>query len=490
MEDSKDTANRQAIWAALDALGQTVVQDDAITFEGSAIVLPEAMAPEVDGAIEHLKKFRDAQGKPTRVARTFAYRPFDGAAAFDRAVRRVFGMGGVGKETMSFFGPQPPVKVEIATADGPLQVSWGSIEVPALGTFTLDATYTDNGPCFMLSAIVPARHRGRVSALFDVVQDELIQRSIYRGHALHGAQDQPAFLDLSKVDTRAVTYSDEVSAQLDANVWSHIRHADVLRRHGIPVRRAVLLAGSWGTGKSLACAMTGKLATEYGWTYILARPGDDSIADVMNLARQYGPAVVVFEDLDTVSSDLSQRYLSQLLDALDGVAAKGAEVLVLFTTNHADRIAKGVLRPGRVDAVIEFGALDQAGTERLVRHIVPAESLGSDVDWTAVAAAFTGYVPAFAVEAIHRAMRYTIARTGALGTVDTSDLVHAAQGLRAQVRLMDGADEGVSAPAGVEGALRDLVAQTVRHVLDQDTEISIRDDADVVELRANIRSHG
>jgi transitional endoplasmic reticulum ATPase len=38
-----------------------------------------------------------------------------------------------------------------------------------------------------------------------------------------------------------------------------------------------------------------------------------------------------------------------------------------MTTNHKDEIHKGMLRPGRLDAIIEIGAMDRPGVEKLAR---------------------------------------------------------------------------------------------------------------------------
>lgn len=164
----------------------------------------------------------------------------------------------------------------------------------------------------------------------------------------------------------------------------------------------------------------------------------------LHTAQLYAPAVVWFEDIDTVggADQGSSMYLSRLLDALDGILSKGTEIIAGFTTNHADRLQRGLLRPGRIDTVIHIGELDDAGIEKLIKVVVPPDLLG-DVDYAAVAQAFRGYVPAFAKEAIDRAMRYSIARNGGFpDAVTTHDLVSAAQGLRAQHALMEGASEG------------------------------------------------
>ena len=180
----------------------------------------------------------------------------------------------------------------------------------------------------------------------------------------------------------------------------------------------------------------------------------------LRTAQLCSPAVVWFEDIDIVGSGGTTTFIARLLDALDGVTAKGAEVVAGFTTNHVDRLQKGLLRPGRIDTVIHIGELDAAGIERLIKVTVPGHLLGK-VDYSKVATAFTGYVPAFAKEAIDRAMRYSIARNGGVpDQVTTDDLVNAAKGLREQHRLMEAAAEGANRPT-LDGVFRDVVEGVV-----------------------------
>lgn len=446
---NEQTAMRASILAALDRLGGLSVQEDSLVFQGDRFVLPAAMEGSVESAISYLVEYRNQQEEVYQYSRTFPYRPMDGAAAFDRTMKRVFGSTGIGQATYSMFGGRrPPQLRTIDVGFGQTaQVPWGEI------TFSpLDATFTthaaedpEKGLLFVLTVEAPRKHRRRIEGFFDAVARELETNSIYRGKAINGA-GEPAFLNTTTVDPATVIYSAEVMTQLNANLWALLDHTDVMRSLRIPLKRAVLVEGPYGTGKTLAGALTAQRAVANGWTYVLCRPGVDDLMTTLRTAQLYAPAVVWFEDIDTVGSGGNSMYISRLLDALDGVTAKGAEVVAGFTTNHVDRLQKGLLRPGRIDTVIHIGELDAPGIERLIKVVVPSELLG-EIDYPKVVTAFTGYVPAFAREAIDRAMRYSIARNGgAPDQVTTADLINAAQGLRAQHGIMESATEGGDKP--------------------------------------------
>lgn len=210
------------------------------------------------------------------------------------------------------------------------------------------------------------------------------------------------------------------------------------------------------TGKTLAAMLTAQECVRYGWTFLYARPGRDDLTFVMQTARLYQPACVFFEDMDLVADpDKSEGDdITQLLDLFDGLTAKNTEIQVILTTNHVDKIHKGMTRPGRLDAVIEIGALDGQGIERLITAVVPKEQLANGLDFTAIVEAMsdpeTGevdFMPAFVKEAADRTRRYAITR--AHGDIEdlqltTEDFVKAAQGLRPQLILMRDAKDIVA----------------------------------------------
>jgi SpoVK/Ycf46/Vps4 family AAA+-type ATPase len=292
------------------------------------------------------------------------------------------------------------------------------------------------------------------------IGEELARNSIYRGKAIDGALP-PQFLDLSKVSPEDVVYTLPVMQQLEANVWSPIRHADVLEELGQPTKRAVLFEGPYGTGKTLAAYLTGQVAIEHGWTFVYCRPGEDDLTQVIKTARMYQPSVLFFEDIDSVAGGGDKESLTHLLDMFDGIQAKGTRMLAILTTNHKERIHKGMVRPGRLDAVIHVGEMDRPGIERLVRRVV-GDALEDDVNFDQVHEAFKGMMPAFVREGIDRAVRYSVARhDGVLGPIGTADLVGSAVGLEAQRALMEGAPEDATRPE-IDRAIKGIVDDAVK----------------------------
>jgi len=215
----------------------------------------------------------------------------------------------------------------------------------------------------------------------------------------------------------------------------------------VPLKRAVLIHGPYGVGKTLAAMLTGQEAITNGWTFIKARPGRDNLMNVLQTARLYQPAVVFYEDLDAIASAVDEddrATIMRLLDDFDGIDAKGTRILAVLTTNFPERIHKGMARPGRLDAMIEINELDQQGVEQLIKVRIPDTALEPEIDWASVFEDAQGYKPAFVTEFADRAMRYVLVRTG--GDLDgtriaTEDLCAAAKGLRPQYEKMQDAKD-------------------------------------------------
>jgi transitional endoplasmic reticulum ATPase len=170
--------------------------------------------------------------------------------------------------------------------------------------------------------------------------------------------------------------------------------------------------------------------------------------------------VVFVEDIDTrAATGTDGDELSKILDIFDGIDRKASgDIVVVLTTNHIERIHKGMLRPGRVDAVINVERLDAEAITRLVNVTSP---IPIDGDFDAIVESMQNYTPAFIVEAVGRAVRYAIDRTGGeLPDQFTSeDLVLAADGLRPQYDLMVGTTEKVE--PSLDRALKNAVAEVV-----------------------------
>lgn len=432
-------------------MGSPMITGDEIEYhEGNKLVLPKGMTFEQ--AMRVLRRLREEAETVTNFTRRYDFRPDDGAVATSRVLSSRYGMVLGESIDMGFFGGiRPPEQKTVKIGpDEKVQVPWGRISIPTLQdvSLTLCADYDDDrGELFHLHVEAAKKHKAEIDALFSAIEEELKSNSIYRGKALSGS-NRLEFMDLTSFNADEIVFSDQVTAELEAGVWAVLRYTDAFRQEGLKTKRTALLYGPYGTGKSSAGLITAQVAVENGWTFLSAKPGEDDVEDVLTTAKLYQPAVVFIEDIDTQASSSDDDEISKLLEAFDGITAKGGELVIVMTTNHRDRIHRGMFRPGRLDAIIEVNSLDRNSIERLVRAIVPQSKLSSTIDFEQVYISMEGFYPAFVREALERAKTFAISRGKGVRnyTLDTEDIVTAANSLRPQLDVLNQANEGESKP--------------------------------------------
>jgi hypothetical protein len=471
---SDDQVTQMSILSVLSALGGSRVQEDALTYEGTKFVLPKNYEGRMEEAVRFLAGHALQQDSKTDLSRTFDYRPYDVANAVQQAMRKIFATTGMGVAIKTMFGSIEPEFVTVATGVGEtIQVPWNRVQFDALhGHIDIGFKNSPHGAVGHITVNAPRKFRSVVEGFFIAVENELKTGSIYRGKAIvNGAFNDIRFLDLSSVKRQDVVYGDQVMSDLEANIWMPIQYTEKLRANGQPVKRAVLLEGPYGTGKSLAGYLTAQVAVANDWTFIFAKPGSD-LNEAMQTAKLYAPAVVFFEDIDVLQSN-DPEAVSTLLDSFDGIGGKGQEVIAVLTTNNKDKIHKGMLRPGRLDALIHIADLDLGGLTRLIQASVPNEML-VNIDYDEIFKACEGYLPAFVREVATRAYRYAMVRTsGNPDSLFTEDFVKAAHGLRPQFDLMTGAHE-IQAAEGLDKAFNNAFAEALAstEILDSDGDLS------------------
>lgn len=438
--------------AAIDQLriiGGSQTRDDDIIYEGTQWKVPAKYVGNPTAAAKEFIRFVELQEEEVVVDKTFMYLPFDGAHATYHCLKQFFGYA-QSKARMGPFGKEPPqeITIDIGYDGGVMQhvtVPWGDLVLPGLRGATLTTTQAKSpetgGQVFRLYAKCRRADKPAIDGFYKMVEQYLEEHSIYRGKAMTGDM---SFIDTEAIDPSKFVYTEQAWADIEVAILSPLRDNDIIKRAGLATKRASLLEGPYGTGKSGFGSTATKVAVANGVTAFNCRPGQDDPFLVMKVAAMYAGtkyrAFVFIEDVDTFASQTDPQYITRLLDTFDSARTKGIDLTLVMTTNHKDEIHKGMLRPGRLDAIIEIGAMDRPGVEKLARLVI-GDNLEPDVDFDRVFASTEGYMPAFVREGLERAIRYTIARTRTIGQINTDDLVRAMGSLRPQHDLHEGASD-------------------------------------------------
>ena len=390
-----------------------------VVHHGDQMILPEGM--KIDDAINLLYRRGEYLETMVDISEKFDVFPFDGAYALSEVIRKRYGWQ-QGKPIKSFFGERAPQVFKIpCSPTEKVDVPWGQFELPNVeGTLITGLDRSQAGRAvFVLSAEVKRKDEKTVRALYDDLRDYLKKNSLYRGKAIKirfrdddgdvVGMPEPEFMDLSGVVPENLILNEDLEASVNANLFTPItRVRDCLDNH-IKVKRGVLLGGKYGTGKTLAAMVAAKLAQDNGVTYIYS-PRASELGDAIAFAKQYqSPACVVFcEDIDRQVTGERTVQMDDILNILDGVDTKHDNVITVLTTNHLDNVNQAMLRPGRLDAIINVEPPDAATAERLVRFY-GGKAISEDENLTEVGEALQGQIPAVIEEAVKRAKLFQLA---------------------------------------------------------------------------------
>lgn len=443
--------------------------------EGKIILKPKAQ--ELEETLMIVGREVEANAQTVENTRIFKARPYDGAIAFQEVLRKIFGQTAQGARGWGNVPEVVQVQIDAHRDDQGnvvndyAKVTWGIMEfAPLKAHFRLHGAHDEKyGFCFGVEFRCAKKWEDHVEALFNAVEEHLMAHSIYKNKVIEGVGadgHNPTIIDPYNVDRTKAVYTAPVERALENSIFGVIRQAEALRRHGINLGEKILMAGTNGSGKTLAAAITLQYAKEYGWTAIKCRP-DEDINKVIAFAERLAPAVVIIEDVEKLMDPAntgSPAKMEQLLDLFDGAGAKGREVLLVMTTNHEYELSKSMLRPGRIDRIIKVGAMDSDSLERLVKVVVGEERV-REVDFETLGNVFIDCTPVWITQAIARAERSVIIRTGEpKGAFTTDDFMFEADDLIEQLVAHRNATDRPESPE-IERAFKALVkAEVVKAV--------------------------
>lgn len=158
------------------------------------------------------------------------------------------------------------------------------------------------------------------------------------------------------------------------DIEDFIKDKSDYHKFGIPYKRAYMFEGKPGTGKSsLIFALASKLDKNI---CILNLGGIDDDAKLMKAIKDvHDDAILLIEDIDSLFLKRETKCsitFSSLLNILDGMGRKDG-MITFITTNYIERLDDALLRPGRIDYIIKFGASTKDQIKQMFETIIPKQ---------------------------------------------------------------------------------------------------------------------
>lgn len=454
----------------LDQVGPVVHVAEVVNY-GEKIVLPNAM--KIPDAIDILNRRQKFLSEIIRLNETFDAFPWDGANALYEVLQKKFAWVPPASGSQS-------VKVAVGFNEHKF-VPWGDFEIPGLsGLIGCDVAVVGGRYQFAMRAKVFRYDEATVKEIFAGVREYLKTGSIYKGKAIkirfldddgdRLPMPDPQFMDTSKITRSMAVYSDHIQDAIETNLLTPIERVDDLLANGLPIKRSVLLGGTYGTGKTLAATVASKVAVDTGITYLYV-PRADELKEAIEFAKQYqSPACVVFcEDIDRVISGDRSIGMDDILNIVDGIDTKQNHLIMVFTTNDMEAINPAMIRPGRLDSVIEVTPPDAKAVERLLR-MYSGDALPLSADLTMAGEALQGQIPAVIAEAVKRAKLVMLKKSPKGSKIEglTEDaIIEASITLQGQMTLLQRLIDADQQPKPtVDSVMEDLVREVVRTNMD------------------------
>ncbi|MEM4490699.1 MAG: proteasome-activating nucleotidase [Desulfurococcaceae archaeon] len=176
-----------------------------------------------------------------------------------------------------------------------------------------------------------------------------------------------------------------------------LKNPELFEELGIEPPKGVLLYGPPGCGKTLlAKAVAAEsnavfislVASELVQKYI--GEGARIVRELFALARRKAPAIIFIDEIDAIAAKRIeigtsgerevQRTLMQLLAELDGFKSLD-RVKVIAATNRIDILDPAILRPGRLDRIIEIPLPDKKGRVEILKIHTRKIKIMGEVDY-------------------------------------------------------------------------------------------------------------
>ncbi|TXH16230.1 MAG: ATP-binding protein [Hyphomicrobiaceae bacterium] len=447
-----------------------------IVFYGDKITLPENMKPGV--AVRILQEFEKSQEQVVAFHQSYPVFPWDGAMALSAVLKKKFGW--VKLEGLpSFFGRQPPQLINIEVAPNQFEPCiWGEFTIPTAEDAILSCgtTMSDNRLCFQISAKMKRKNEAYVRSILAEVGEYLKHNSIYRGKAIRlkifdEDGDMLSMPTVSHVDTSSIKRESlilpkAVHTAVETNLFTPIERINELAANNLPIKRGVLLGGTFGTGKTMTAGVAAKLAVENKITFIYVTRANELPAALRFAEMYQSPGAVVFcEDIDReMSGSERSAEMDDILNIIDGVDTKRSNIMTVLTTNAMQEINKAMLRPGRLDAVIEVTPPDAEAVERLIRHY-GGGLISASTDLTNIGAALSGCIPAVIAEVVKRAKLSQLRlqpKGTPLTTLSVEALLESAETMTSQLKLM--AEPIPETEPTIDSAIARMIREGTAHV--------------------------
>ncbi len=235
--------------------------------------------------------------------------------------------------------------------------------------------------------------------------------------------DELHYVKLDKLQ-EITTYS-PAKQKVDEDMDFFFNNLKLFIRFNMSGIRKILLIGEPGTGKSSYCA---EIARKHSQSQLVVFGTNiyEVAQHIRKTANYNQRSIVILEDADSSLQGARSSVLN-FLDGIDQPVTKNGTYLI-FTTNYPQQIEPRILkRPGRIDKIIHFGALEGIDAIDCARHyfegLIDFELISKNGISEQLQKAFDGLTGAQIKELSHATASYVVGQKLEDLTIETIKFV-------------------------------------------------------------------
>ncbi|MGQ9596613.1 MAG: CDC48 family AAA ATPase [Thermoproteota archaeon] len=258
----------------------------------------------------------------------------------------------------------------------------------------------------------------------EVIPMEILSKLIVKmKHFLEALREiEPSALREVMVESPNVHWDDiggleDIKRELVTSIEWPLRFPELFKKLNIKQPKGILLYGPPGCGKTL---LAKALATESEANFISIKgpellskwvgESERGIREVFRKAKQAAPCIIFFDEIDSitpirgrdVSTDVTERVVSQLLTEMDGLQELRG-VIVIGATNRPDMIDTSFLRAGRFDKLIGLNWPDRDTRKKIFQIHLKGKPIAPDANIDELASITEGFSGADVAQACNDA---------------------------------------------------------------------------------------
>lgn len=347
-----------------------VETDESIT----KIMLPPNM-DKLTAAKELENQYKNEENLSKNICTFDGFYFYDSLVAIRRVTEEAFGwMNG---QPGLFGGAPTAIDIVVDVVNGQRITEkgfYGKFVITGWENAECNISITDSGEA-ALFVTAKKKYEKVITNYFNLIREQLNTNSIYKGRSIQVSAGGMGGLNYEIIENKG---SDMIVLNHDENL---VLEQFILPSIGKKGKRCYLFAGGYGNGKTETAMRVGRAAGKKGVGFFYLK--DSGLFEkLLETSKKYAPCVVFMEDIDEIAgTEDRDARMNSILNTLDGFATKGNDINVIFTTNHAHRIASALKRPGRIDHMINFENPNKETKSKIFRKYFEKLNGGSDIDY-------------------------------------------------------------------------------------------------------------